>query len=194
DKINVIDQLLDLVDNLIVGGGLAYTFLKAEGYEVGESLLEEDKIDLAKGFIEKAKEKGVNFVTPKDIVIADHFSDDADAKIVSAAHIPADWQGLDIGPETRKMYSEIIQNSKLVIWYGPMGVFEMNTFAGGTKEVARALAESPGYTIIGGGDSAAAVEAFGFASDMDHISTGGGASLEFMEGKALPGVDALSDK
>jgi|SRR5690625_1789779 len=194
DKIKVIDRLLDLVDHLIIGGGLAYTFLKAEGYEIGESLLEEDKIDLAKGFIEKAKEKGVNFVYPKDIVIADRFAEDADAKIVSVADIPADWQGLDIGPETRELYAEIIKDSKLIIWNGPMGVFEMNSFAGGTKEVARALAESQGYTIIGGGDSAAAVEQFGFADKMDHISTGGGASLEFMEGKVLPGVEALSDK
>lgn len=194
DKIKVIDRLLDLVDHLIIGGGLAYIFLKAEGYEIGESLLEEDKIDLAKGFIEKAKEKGVNFVYPKDIVIADRFAEDADAKIVSVADIPADWQGLDIGPETRELYAEIIKDSKLIIWNGPMGVFEMNSFAGGTKEVARALAESQGYTIIGGGDSAAAVEQFGFADKMDHISTGGGASLEFMEGKVLPGVEALSDK
>lgn len=194
DKIKVIDRLLDLVDHLIIGGGLAYTFLKAEGYEIGKSLLEEDKIDLAKGFIEKAKEKGVNFVYPKDIVIADDFADDADAKIVSIEDMPADWQGLDIGPESRKEYAEIIKDSKLVLWNGPMGVFEMNSFAGGTKEVARALAESEGYTIIGGGDSAAAVEQFGFAEDMDHISTGGGASLEFMEGKLLPGVDALTDK
>lgn len=194
DKIKVIDRLLDLVDHLIIGGGLAYTFLKAEGYEIGKSLLEEDKIDLARDFIEKAKEKGVNFVYPKDIVIADRFAEDADAKIVSVADIPADWQGLDIGPETRELYAEIIKESKLIIWNGPMGVFEMNSFAGGTKEVARALAESDGYTIIGGGDSAAAVEQFGFADKMDHISTGGGASLEFMEGKVLPGVEALSDK
>lgn len=194
DKIGVIDNLLDLVDHLIVGGGLAYTFLKAEGYEIGESLLEEDKIDLAKGFIEKAKEKGVQFVMPKDVVVADRFADDADAKIVDIDEIPSDWQGLDIGPKTRDFYANIIKESKLVIWNGPMGVFEMNTFAGGTKEVARALSETEGYTIIGGGDSAAAVEKFGFAEKMDHISTGGGASLEFMEGKELPGVAALSDK
>ena len=194
DKIGVIDNLLDLVDHLIVGGGLAYTFLKAEGYEIGESLLEEDKIDLAKGFIEKAKEKGVQFVMPIDVVVADRFADDADAKIVDIDEIPSDWQGLDIGPKTRDFYANIIKESKLVIWNGPMGVFEMNTFAGGTKEVARALSETEGYTIIGGGDSAAAVEKFGFAEKMDHISTGGGASLEFMEGKELPGVAALSDK
>lgn len=194
DKINVIDRLLDIVDNLIIGGGLSYTFLKAQGYEIGKSLLEEDKMDLANKFIEKAKEKGVNFVLPKDVIIANDFAEDADTKIVSIDEIPADWEALDIGPETRKAYGELVDESKLVIWNGPMGVFEMNPFAGGTKEVARALAETEGYTVIGGGDSAAAVEQFGYADKMDHISTGGGASLEFMEGKVLPGVDALSDK
>lgn len=194
DKINVIDHLLDKVDNLIIGGGLAYTFLKAQGYEIGQSLLEEDKLDLALGFIEKAKEKGVNFLLPKDVVIADEFSETADSKIVDIDSIPTDWQALDIGPKTREEYGEVISDSALIVWNGPMGVFEMNAFAGGTKEVARALAETEGYTVIGGGDSAAAVEQFGFAEEMDHISTGGGASLEFMEGKVLPGVDALSDK
>lgn len=194
DKINVIDNLLDKVDNLIVGGGLAYTFVKAQGHEIGKSLLEEDKIDLANEFMQKAKDKNVNFVLPKDVIIADDFSESADTKIVPIDQIPSDWEALDIGPETRKAYEEIVSKSKLVIWNGPMGVFEMNPFAGGTKEVAKALAETEGYTIIGGGDSAAAVEKFGFAEDMDHVSTGGGASLEFMEGKVLPGVQALDDK
>src|SRR5699024_5471061 len=153
-----------------------------------------DKIDLAKEFMQKAEEKGVNMVLPTDAVVADDFSETADTKIVAINEIPADWEALDIGPETRATYSQIVADSKLVIWNGPMGVFEMNTFAGGTKAVAEALAKTSGYTVIGGGDSAAAVEKFGFAEDMDHVSTGGGASLEFMEGKELPGVQALSDK
>ena len=194
DKINVIDNLLDKVDNLIIGGGLAYTFIKAQGYEVGKSLLEEDKIELAKEFIEKAKEKGVNFLMPVDTVVANEFSETADTKIVSATEIPADWEGLDIGPETRALYRSVILESELILWNGPMGVFELNPFAGGTREVAEALGDSQGYSIIGGGDSAAAVEKFGLAAEMDHISTGGGASLEFMEGKVLPGVAALDDK
>lgn len=194
DKINVINHLLDKVDNLIIGGGLAYTFIKAQGHEVGKSLLEEDKIDLANEFIQKAKDKGVNFVLPVDVVVADDFSESANTKIVPIDEIPADWEALDIGPETREIYSQIIVESNLVIWNGPMGVFEMNAFAGGTNEVARALVDTTGYTIIGGGDSAAAVEKFGLASEMDHISTGGGASLEFMEGKELPGLKVLDDK
>ncbi|MUK89185.1 phosphoglycerate kinase [Ornithinibacillus sp. L9] len=194
DKINVIDNLLDKVDNLIIGGGLAYTFIKAQGHEIGKSLLEEDKIDLANDFIKKAEEKGVNFVLPVDVVIADDFSEDANTKVVDIDQIPADWEALDIGPKTREKYRQIVADSKLVIWNGPMGVFEINAFAGGTREVAEALANTEGYTVIGGGDSAAAVEKFGFAEDMDHVSTGGGASLEFMEGKALPGVEALNDK
>ncbi|MDQ6600295.1 phosphoglycerate kinase [Bacillus salipaludis] len=195
DKIGVIENLLEKVDNLIIGGGLAYTFIKAQGHEIGQSLLEEDKIDLAKSFIEKAKEKGVNFYMPVDAVIADKFSADANTQVVSIEAIPADWQALDIGPKTAEIYREVIQKSKLVIWNGPMGVFEMDKFAGGTKAVAEALAEAEGtYSVIGGGDSAAAVEKFHLADKMSHISTGGGASLEFMEGKALPGVVALNDK
>ncbi|MDF0728311.1 phosphoglycerate kinase [Cytobacillus sp. S13-E01] len=195
DKIGVIDNLLDNVDNLIIGGGLAYTFVKAVGYEVGKSLLEEDKVDLAKSFIEKAKEKGVKFYMPVDAVVADDFSNDANTKVVSIDSIPSDWEALDIGPETSRLYSDVISNSKLVIWNGPMGVFELEAFANGTKAVGQALAEATNtYTVIGGGDSAAAVEKFGFAKKMDHISTGGGASLEFMEGKALPGVVALNDR
>ncbi|WP_068672990.1 phosphoglycerate kinase [Oceanobacillus sp. Castelsardo] len=194
DKIDVIDNLLEKVDNLIVGGGLAYTFIKAQGHEIGKSLLEEDKIDLANEFMKKAKEKGVNFVLPEDVVIADDFSEEANTKEVSIEEIPADWEALDIGPNTREKYSKIVSESKLVIWNGPMGVFELNIFANGTKAVANALATTEGYTVIGGGDSAAAVEKFGLADKMDHVSTGGGASLEFMEGKVLPGVAALDDK
>lgn len=194
DKINVIDNLLEKVDNLIIGGGLAYTFIKAQGHEIGKSLLEEDKIDLAKQFMKKAEEKGVNLVLPQDAIVADDFAEDANTKIVAIDEIPADWEALDIGPKARETYSEIVANSKLIIWNGPMGVFEMNAFAGGTKAVAEALANTEGYTIIGGGDSAAAVEKFGFAEEMDHVSTGGGASLEFMEGKDLPGVQALDNK
>jgi len=194
DKINVIDNLLDKVDNLIIGGGLAYTFVKALGHEIGKSLLEEDKIDLAKEFMQKAKDKGVNFVLPTDVVVADDFSEDANTKNVGIDQIPADWEALDIGIQTREEYASIIKESKLVIWNGPMGVFELNAFAGGTKAVADAVAETEGFSVIGGGDSAAAVEKFGLASEMNHVSTGGGASLEFMEGKVLPGVDALNDK
>jgi phosphoglycerate kinase len=194
DKIGVIDNLLEKVDNLIIGGGLAYTFVKAQGHEVGKSLLEEDKIDLAKEFMKKAEEKGVNFVLPVDVVVADDFSENANTKVVPISKIPSDWEALDIGPETSAKYSQIVKDSKLIIWNGPMGVFEMNAFANGTKAVAEALANTDGYTVIGGGDSAAAVEKFGLAEKMDHVSTGGGASLEFMEGKTLPGVAALSDK
>lgn len=195
DKIGVIENLLEKVDNLIIGGGLAYTFVKAQGHEIGKSLLEEDKIELAKGFIEKAKKKGVNFYMPVDAVVADEFSENANTKVVSIEEIPADWQALDIGPKTAELYAKVIKESKLVIWNGPMGVFEMDKFSGGTKAVAEALAEAEDtYSVIGGGDSAAAVEKFGLADRMSHISTGGGASLEFMEGKALPGVVVLKDK
>ncbi|WP_347548838.1 phosphoglycerate kinase [Pseudalkalibacillus hwajinpoensis] len=195
DKIGVIDHLLDKVDNLIIGGGLAYTFLKALGHEVGLSLLEEDKIDLAKSFMDKAKEKGVNFYMPQDVIIGDDFSNDANTKVVSIEEIPSDWEALDIGPKTRETYSKVIAESKLVIWNGPMGVFELEVYANGTKAVAEALANANDtYSVIGGGDSAAAVEKFGYADQMSHISTGGGASLEFMEGKELPGVVALNDK
>ena len=193
DKIGVIDHLLDKVDNLIIGGGLSYTFSKAQGYEIGKSLLEEDKIELAKSFIQKAKDKGVNLYLPIDAVVADDFSKDANTKVVRMDAIPEDWQGLDIGTETAELYAKVIEESKLIIWNGPMGVFEMEPFAGGTKRVAQAMADTKGYTIIGGGDSAAAVEKFGVGDKMDHISTGGGASLEFMEGKDLPGVSALND-
>ncbi|MFC5558698.1 phosphoglycerate kinase [Ureibacillus thermophilus] len=194
DKIGVIENLLDKVDNLIIGGGLSFTFVKAQGYEIGKSLLEEDKIELARNFIEKAKEKGVNFYMPIDAVVAKELSPEAEAKVVDIDQIPEDYMGLDIGPKTAEKYAEVIKNSKLIIWNGPMGVFEIDQFANGTRTIAEAMAETEGYTVIGGGDSAAAVEKFGLADKMDHISTGGGASLELMEGKILPGIAALNDK
>lgn len=194
DKIGVIESLLEKVDHLIIGGGLSFTFIKAQGHDIGKSLLEEDKIELAKSFIEKAKEKGVQLHMPVDAVVANEFSQDAETQIVDVDAIPADWMGLDIGPKTAANYAEVIKKSKLIIWNGPMGVFEMDKFANGTKTVADAMATTAGYTVIGGGDSAAAVEKFEVADKMDHISTGGGASLELMEGKELPGIVALNDK
>lgn len=194
DKIDVIDNLLNLADNVLIGGGLSYTFLKAQGYEIGQSLLDESKLEASLGFIEKAKKLGKNFMLPVDIVVADDFSADANVKIVDIDGIPADFEGIDIGPKTRALYADIIKNSKLVVWNGPMGVFEIEPFSHGTREVAEACATTEGYTIIGGGDSAAATEKFHLADKMNHISTGGGASLEFMEGKQLPGVVALNDK
>ncbi|MDD9148103.1 phosphoglycerate kinase [Sporolactobacillus sp. CQH2019] len=194
DKIGVIENLLDKVDNLIVGGGLSYTFIKAKGFGIGKSLLDADKLDLAKKFMEQAKEKGVNFLTPVDAVVADEFSETANKKTVDIDQIPEGWMGLDIGPKTVALFSETIKKSKLVVWNGPMGVFEMDAYAKGTADVAKALAEATdATTIIGGGDSAAAVEKFHLADKMSHISTGGGASLELMEGKVLPGVTALDD-
>lgn len=194
DKIGVIESLLETVDHLIIGGGLSFTFIKAQGHDIGKSLLEEDKIELAKSFIQKAKEKGVQLHLPIDAVVANEFSKDAETQTVNVEAIPADWMGLDIGPKTAANYAEVIKNSKLIIWNGPMGVFEMDKFANGTKTVADAMAATDGYTVIGGGDSAAAVEKFNVADKMDHISTGGGASLELMEGKELPGIVALNDK
>lgn len=194
DKIDVINNLLTLADNVIIGGGLAYTFFKAQGHEIGQSLCDDSKLDTALGFIEKAKELGKNFYLPVDIVVSDDFSADANTKIVDIDSIPADWEGVDIGPKTRAKYAEVIKNSKLVVWNGPMGVFEIEPFSNGTREVAQACADTEAYTIIGGGDSAAAAEKFHLADKMNHISTGGGASLEFMEGKELPGVVALNDK
>lgn len=185
DKIDVIDNLLTLADNVLIGGGLSYTFTKAQGFEIGNSLVDNDKLDVALGFIEKAKALGKNFVLPVDVVVADKFGADANTRIVDTTDIPAGWEGLDIGPKTREIYADIIKNSKLVVWNGPMGVFEIDIFAEGTKAVAQACATTEGYTVIGGGDSAAAAEKFRLADQMDHISTGGGASLEFMEGKAL---------
>jgi len=195
DKIGVIENLLNKVDHLIVGGGLAYTFIKAKGYEIGKSLLDEERIDLARSFMEKAKEKGVAFHMPVDVVVADDFSETANKKVVPIDQIPADWEALDIGPETVAQYADVIKQSKLVVWNGPMGVFELDAFAEGTKGVALALAEAKDtISIIGGGDSAAAVEKFHLADKMTHISTGGGASLELMEGKTLPGVAILTEK
>lgn len=194
DKIGVIDNLLDNVDHLLIGGGLSYTFTKAQGYETGNSLVEEDKIELAQSFIQKAKEKNVKLHLPIDAVVADAFSENANVKTVKIGEIPEGWMGLDIGPETAELYADVIKNSKLILWNGPMGVFEMEPFAAGTRKVALAMAETEAYTVIGGGDSAAAVEKFDVADKMDHVSTGGGASLEFMEGKELPGVTALNDK
>ena len=195
DKIDVIENLLEKVDNLIIGGGLAYTFIKAQGYEIGTSLLEEDKIELAKSFIAAAETKGVKLYMPIDAVITAEFDANADTEIVDIDKIPADKMSLDIGPKTAEIYANVIKNSKLVIWNGPMGVFEFDKFANGTKAIAQALADSTDtYSVIGGGDSAAAAEKFGLADKMSHVSTGGGASLEFMEGKQLPGVVALNDK
>ncbi|TXK83634.1 phosphoglycerate kinase [Paenibacillus sp. N3.4] len=194
DKIAVIENLLNIADNVLIGGGLSYTFLKAQGYEIGKSLVDNEKLDLALSFIEKAKEKGVNFLIPVDIVVTDKFSADANTQIVGVDGIPADWEGIDIGPKTRELYADVIAKSKLVVWNGPMGVFEIEPFSHGTRAVAEACAATSGYTVIGGGDSAAATEKFHLADKMNHMSTGGGASLEFMEGKALPGVVALNDK
>ncbi|MBU3196496.1 phosphoglycerate kinase [Clostridium algidicarnis] len=194
DKINVINNLLDKVDTLIIGGGMAFTFLKAMGYEIGTSLLEEDKVDYAKEMIEKAKEKNVKLLIPIDNVIADKFSKDATPIITKDENITEGYMGLDIGPKTSKLFSDEIKMAKTVIWNGPMGVFEFENFAKGTVEVAKAMAESNAVTIIGGGDSAAAVNILGFGDKMTHISTGGGASLEFLEGKELPGIVALNDK
>jgi len=194
DKIGVIENLLKIADNIIIGGGLSYTFFKAQGYEIGKSLVDNSKLDLVLGFLETARDRGVKFLLPIDIVIADDFSADAQTRIVGIDKIPTDWEGLDIGPETAYLYGQTIANSKLVVWNGPMGVFEIDQFARGTRAVAEACAATSAYTIIGGGDSAAAVEKFHLADQMDHISTGGGASLEFMEGKALPGLVALNDK
>ncbi|WP_424768560.1 phosphoglycerate kinase [Paenibacillus sp. sgz302251] len=194
DKIAVIDKMLEIADNIIIGGGLSYTFFKAQGHEIGKSLVDNSKLDLALEFIEKAKKLGKNFLIPVDIVVTDDFSANANTNIVDVDSIPAEWEGIDIGPKTREIYADVIKNSKLVVWNGPMGVFEIEPFSHGTQAVARACADTAGYTVIGGGDSAAAAEKFGLADKMDFISTGGGASLEFMEGKVLPGVVALNDK
>ncbi len=194
DKIGVINNLLDKVDTLIIGGAMAYTFFKAMGLETGKSLVEEDKIDLAKSLIEKAEKKGVKMLLPVDTIVADKFGEDANTENVDRDKIPEDMEGLDIGLKTRELFASEIKNAKTVIWNGPMGVFEIEKFAGGTKAVAAAMAECKGITIIGGGDSAAAVNTLGFGDKMSHISTGGGASLEFLEGLELPGVAALNDK
>ncbi|MGG1252749.1 phosphoglycerate kinase [Brevibacillus agri] len=193
DKIAVIENLLTKVDHLIIGGGMANTFLKAQGYGIGASLCEDDKLDLARSLMEQAKERGVELLMPVDVVVADRFAADAEKKVVSSDAIPDGWMALDIGPKTVEQYRSVIVESKTVVWNGPMGVFEMDAFAEGTIGVAKAMEACAGTTIIGGGDSVAAVEKAGVAEQMTHISTGGGASLEFMEGKELPGVAVLAD-
>ncbi len=194
DKIGVINNLLEKVDTLIVGGGMAYTFFKAQGHSIGTSICEEDKLDLAKETLEKAKQKGVNFLLPIDNRVADKYAEDAQFKTVDSDEIPDGWMGLDIGPKTEKLFSDAIKGAGTVVWNGPMGVSEWKNFACGTIAVATAVAQSGAVSIIGGGDSAAAIEKLGFADKMTHISTGGGASLEFLEGKELPGIAALNDK
>ena len=194
DKIGVITNLLEKVDTLIIGGGMAYTFSKAMGGEIGNSLLDEERIGLAKEMMETAKAKGVKFLLPIDTVIANDFDNPTEIKIVEAGKIPVGWQGLDIGPKTIELFSDAVKSAKTVVWNGPMGVFEKPEFAKGTLAIATAMAESDATTIIGGGDSAAAVTQMGLAPKMSHISTGGGASLEFLEGKVLPGVACLKDK
>ncbi len=194
DKINVINNLLDKVDALLIGGGMAYTFAVAKGGKVGKSLLEEDKVEYAKEMIKKAEEKGVKFLLPVDTVITKEFKNDTEFKTVSIMEIPDEWQGLDIGEKTIRLFTDVIKTAKTVVWNGPMGVFEFENFARGTKAVAEALAGIDATTIIGGGDSAAAVNQLGYGDKMTHISTGGGASLEFLEGKELPGVAAVDDR
>ena len=198
DKLNVIENLLNKADTLIIGGGMAYTFLAAKGYGVGNSLLDESKIDYCKDMLAKADAKGVKILLPVDVVAAAGFPNPIDApidtEVFAADAIPADKEGLDIGPKTAELYAEAVKSAKTVVWNGPMGVFENPTLAAGTISVAKALAETDAVTIIGGGDSAAAVNTLGFGDKMTHISTGGGASLEFLEGKALPGIEAVNDK
>lgn len=194
DKIGVIQNLLTKVDSLLIGGGMAYTFLKSMGYEIGKSLLEQDKIELAADLLKQARERGVNLLLPDDVVVTTELKEGVPFSTVPISEIPEDLMGVDIGQKTREKFAKVIKDAKTVVWNGPMGVFEIREFAQGTLAVARAMAESGAVTIIGGGDSAAAVEQLGFADAMTHISTGGGASLEFLEGKELPGVAVLNDK
>jgi len=193
DKIGVIENLIDKVDTLIIGGGMAYTFFKAKGYSIGTSLCEDDKVELAKSLMDKAEKKGVKLLLPVDNVVGKEFSNDTERKTVPSDQIPDGWMGMDIGEETIKLYSEAIKNAKTVVWNGPMGVFEFSNFANGTREVARAVAESGAISIIGGGDSAAAIEQLGLPIRLPHFNRSG-ASLEFLEGKVLPGIDVLMDK
>ena len=193
-KISVIENLLDKVDTLIIGGGMAYTFVKSQGGKIGTSLCEDDYLDYASNMLKKAKEKGVKLLLPVDNRIGDEFSNDANIRIVPTGEIPDGWEGMDIGPETEKIFADAVKDAKTVVWNGPMGCFEMPNFAHGTEAVAKALAETDAVTIIGGGDSAAAVNQLGYGDKMTHISTGGGASLEFLEGKELPGVAAANDR
>lgn len=194
DKINVINNLLDKVDTIIIGGGMAYTFLKAQGYSIGNSLVEADRLDYSLDMIKKAEEKGVKFLLPVDNRVADKFDANADAVITEDQNVPEGYMGLDIGPKSEKLFADAVKDAKTVIWNGPMGVAEFKNFAAGTIAVAKAMADSDATTVIGGGDSAAAVNNLGFGDKMTHISTGGGASLEFLEGKELPGIAALNDK
>ena len=194
DKIGVIENLIDKVDSLVIGGGMAYTFFKAKGWNVGTSICEDDKVELAKELMAKAEAKGVKMLLPVDTVVGKEFKEDTEYMTVDSSAIPEGWQGLDIGPKSVELFSDAIKNAETVVWNGPMGVFEFEAFAVGTKAVAKAVAESGAISIIGGGDSAAAVELLGYADKMTHISTGGGASLEFLEGKELPGVVAVDDK
>lgn len=194
DKIGVINNLIEKCDTIIIGGGMSYTFMKAMGKEIGTSLCEDDKLDLAKDLMAKAEAKGVKLLLPIDTVCADHFAADATPVVYEAGALPADMMGLDIGPKSIELFSEAVKDAGTVVWNGPMGVFEFDAFAVGTKAMAKAIAESGAVSIIGGGDSAAAVEKLGFADKMSHISTGGGASLEFLEGLVLPGIACLEDK
>ena len=194
DKIGVINNLIEKVDTLIIGGGMAYTFFKAAGRNIGTSLCEDDKLDLANEMVAKAKAKGVNFLLPIDNVIATEYDENAEHKLVNSDDIPEGWMGLDIGPATRELFSNAIKGAGTVVWNGPMGVSEWKNFAAGTEAVAEAVANSGAVSIIGGGDSAEAVERLGFGPKMTHISTGGGASLEFLEGLELPGIACLLDK
>ncbi len=194
DKLNVINNLLEKVDILIIGGGMAYTFIKAQGGNIGNSLLDEEKLDYANEMIAKAKEKGVKLLLPVDAVIVKEFKNDTEFKTVPVGEIPDGWEGVDIGEKTRKLFADALKTAKTVVWNGPMGVFEFENFAAGTNAIAKTLAGLDATTIIGGGDSAAAVNQLGYGDKMSHISTGGGASLEFLEGKELPGVAAVNDK
>ena len=194
DKIGVIENLIDKVDSLVIGGGMAYTFFKAKGWNVGNSICEDDKVELAKELMAKAEAKGVKMLLPVDTVVGKEFKEDTEHMTVPSCEIPDEWQGLDIGPKSVELFSEAIKNAETVVWNGPMGVFEFEAFAVGTKAIAKAVAESGSISIIGGGDSAAAVELLGYADKMTHISTGGGASLEFLEGKVLPGIAVIEDK
>ncbi len=193
-KIGVINHLLEKVDNIIIGGGMAFTFIKAMGHSIGKSILDEEHINYAREILEMAKKENVNVFLPKDVIVADSFSNDANTKVVDVDGIPEGYMGLDIGPKTCKEFTDVILRSKTIIWNGPMGAFEMPKFAKGTKDVAYAMAQCGGITIVGGGDSARAIDSFGLQSKMTHISTGGGASLAFLEGKSLPGIEILMDR
>lgn len=194
DKIGVLRNLLERVDAVLVGGGMAYTFLRSQGYQVGRSLVEEDKVELARELIEGARARGVQLWLPEDVVVAERPSPEVARRVVPAGEIPEGWMGLDIGPRTAERFAGVIQGARLVVWNGPMGVFEVEPFAAGTRAVAEAVARCPGTTVVGGGDTAAAVERFGLLEHFDHVSTGGGASLEFLEGRELPGIRVLQDR